>query len=377
MTDAILVLNAGSSSIKFAAYPIGKGENPPVAGLIERIGGDAKFTISSAPPRSVDSADHPAALALVAAAVTQDLPDTGIAAVSHRIVHGGARFSAPIVLDADSLHDLDQLVPLAPLHQPHGLQAVRTAQSLYPGAAQIACFDTAFHATKPWLHDSYALPHAHYDEGLRRYGFHGLSCQSILRTLHAEDYPVATRRIVIAHLGNGCSATAVLNGRGHATSMGFSTLDGLIMGTRCGQLDPGVILYWLRQGKTRAEIEDILYKRSGLLGLSGRSNDMRDLTAAQDPAADAAIEAFVMRAVEEICRLTGTMGGLDTLVFCGGIGENATLVRDRIVDGLGFLPGRSGSGIDVLVRETREEHEMMLAARSLLETRADQIVGKD
>lgn len=366
MTLAILVLNTGSSSIKFAVYPAEKTDSPILDGVVERIAGQAALTVAHAPPRPVDAPDHPAALTLVADAIAQQLPDIKITAVSHRIVHGGAQFSAPIILDRESLHDLDKLIPLAPLHQPHGLQGVRTAQALYPEARQIACFDTAFHAAKPWLHDSFALPRVHYEEGLRRYGFHGLSCQSILRTLGAEGYPVPDRRIVIAHLGNGCSATAVLNGRGHATSMGFSTLDGLIMGTRCGQLDPGVILYWLRQGKTGAEIEDILYHRSGLLGLSGRSNDMRDLASATDPASGSAIDAFAMRAVEEICRLAGTMGGLDALIFCGGIGENSGPIRDRITEGLRFLPGRSGSGLDVLVRQTREEHEILLAARALL-----------
>ncbi|MEM7711210.1 MAG: acetate kinase, partial [Pseudomonadota bacterium] len=263
MTDAILVLNAGSSSIKFAAYSVADAEDSMVSGLVDRLGGAARLTLYGTPPRAVDAPDHAIALALVAEALAAALPGTRLIAIGHRIVHGGPDHSAPVRLDDARLAELNALIPLAPLHQPHGLNGVRMARRLYPDAAQIACFDTAFHATKPWLHDHYALPPEQYEAGVRRYGFHGLSCQSILRTLRAEGCPVEDRRLVIAHLGNGCSATAVMGGTGHATSMGFSTLDGLVMGTRCGSLDPGVILYWLHQGKSTAEIEDLLYKRSG------------------------------------------------------------------------------------------------------------------
>ncbi len=366
MTDAILVLNAGSSSIKFAAFPAEGSDEALLSGGVERIGAQAQLSISTGERAGVAAPDHPSALTLVADRVAEHLHGGHIHAVCHRIVHGGAQFSTPIPLDDAALTALDDLIPLAPLHLPHGLQGVRAAQALYPDAAQIACFDTAFHSAKPWLHDSFALPQSYYDEGIRRYGFHGLSCESILRTLRAEGYPVDTRRIAIAHLGNGCSVTAVKHGVGHASSMGFSTLDGLVMGTRCGYLDPGVILYWLNQGKTAAEIEDILYHRSGLLGVSGLSNDMRDLTASTDPSAQRAVEVFVSRVVEEVCRLAGTMGGLDAVVFCGGIGENARDIRERITAGLGFLPGPSGAGPEILVRETREEHEIMLEARAVM-----------
>ncbi|NNF72460.1 MAG: acetate/propionate family kinase [Rhodobacteraceae bacterium] len=365
MTTAILVLNAGSSSVKFAVFPEDRGEEPLLSGAVGRIGGNASVSILPAggerKSEGVDAPTHAAALAVLATKLASHLPDATITGIGHRVVHGGALYSEPVVVDDGVLASLDTLTPLAPLHLPQGLEGIRTARALFPNARQIGCFDTAFHAEKPWLHNSFALPQSYYDAGLRRYGFHGLSCQSILRGLRDEGYPVADRKFVIAHLGNGCSATAVLGGKGHATTMGFSALDGLIMGTRCGQIDPGVLLYWMGQGKSAEEIETLLYRQSGLLGLSGLSNDMRDLEQSDDPAAARAIEAFVARAVEEICRLAGTMGGLDAVVFCGGIGENAASIRDRIMAGLTFL-----SSPEMLVRPTREELEIALSVRNLL-----------
>ncbi|MEM1066004.1 MAG: acetate/propionate family kinase [Pseudomonadota bacterium] len=364
MTGAALILNAGSSSIKFALFPEADGDAPMLTGAVERIAGDAMLHVSpkGAERQStpIDAPDHAASLRAIAGA----LGDQHITAVGHRIVHGGPDFTAPVEIDDAVLDALQAIVHLAPLHLPQALDGIRATRRLYPVARQVAAFDTAFHAEKPWLHDSFALPTAMYDEGVRRYGFHGISCQSILRGLHAEGLAIDTTKIVIAHLGNGCSMTAVRGGRCHATSMGFSTLDGLVMGTRSGRIDPGVLLHWLRAGKSGDEIEQILYHRSGLLGLSGLSNDMRDLEASDDPNAQRAIDSFVARAVEEACRLAGTMGGLDMVVFCGGIGENADMLRDRIMDGLAFLPGADGSGPKALVRATREEHEILCAVRA-------------
>jgi len=368
MTGTILVLNAGSSSIKFALYPKDGAAKPALSGVVDRIGSAAEFALSDAQDQKItqeaDAPDHASALDLIAGAINHRLPSFRVAAIGHRVVHGGAKFSKPVELTQEVIEELEELIPLAPLHLPHGIRGAKEAGRLFPDARQIGCFDTAFHAGKPWLHDSFGLPQSYYEEGVRRYGFHGLSCQSIMRQLNAEGYPVNDRRIVIAHLGNGCSATAVLGGVSHATSMGFSTLDGLLMGTRCGAIDPGVLLYWLQQGKDAGEIEDILYRRSGLLGLSEMSNDMRDLEASDSPLAKRAIDAFVARLSEEIARLSATMGGLDAVVFCGGIGENAASIRERVIHALDYLaPG----GLEALVRATKEEHEIMLETQGLIE----------
>lgn len=363
MGDLILVLNAGSSSVKFALYPRHDGAAPQLSGSVERIGPSAEASITDAEGQkttsSVSAYDHGMALDVIAQHVQRAHPGAAISHIGHRIVHGGTQFADPVLITADVRSGLDALKPLAPLHLPHGLRGIEEAARLYPNADQVACFDTAFHAEKPWVHDSFALPPQFYQDGLRRYGFHGLSCQSIVRQLRAERFPLDERRVVIAHLGNGCSATAVLGGKSHATSMGFSTLDGVVMGTRCGGIDPGVLIYWLHQGKDVREIETILYHRSGLLGLSGLSNDMRDLQASKDPNAIRAVDMFVARLAEEIARLAATMGGLDSVVFCGGIGENAADIRGRVLDRLSFLDP------EPLVRQTREDQEIMFAVRDI------------
>lgn len=368
MADLALALNVGSSSLKFRAAPMADPETGAAWGRIERIGSDGanlKITAQDATEtREITVATHEDAVRIAAEALTRALPDARVAAVGHRIVHGGPDFTRPVEIDAGVLSRLETLVPLAPLHVPAGIAGIKGAERAFDSARQIACFDTAFHAGKPWVHDAFALPQQFYDEGIRRYGFHGISCQSITRGLRAEGYPLENRRVVIAHLGNGASVTAVLKGRGHASSMGFSTIDGLAMGTRSGRIDPGVLFYLHDRGMTQAQIEDLLYRKSGLLGLSGLSNDMRDLMASDDSAAVRAVEYFVARAVEEIARLAATMGGLDTVVFCGGIGENAGEIRDRIAAGLTFLPGQ-GDGVEILTRETREEEEILRAVAEL------------
>jgi len=233
---------------------------------------------------------------------------------------------------------LDTYCPFAPLHQPHNLAGVRAAQAAFPDAAQVACFDTAFHRSHPFVNDTFALPHEFYDKGVRRYGFHGLSYEYIAGVLAERAPHLADGRVVVAHLGNGASMCALQNDRSVASTMGFSALDGLPMGTRCGQLDPGVLLYLMDQeGMDAAAISDLLYRRSGLLGMSGLSNDMRVLEAADTPQARDAIDYFVFRVQRELGGMAAAMGGIDALVFCGGIGEHSRLIRARVCERMGWM----------------------------------------
>ena len=372
MTDAILAVNAGSSSVKFALAEAGDPAHRLLSGSAERLGaGDSTLRLSAgtgAPEtRDLGAADHRDALAAMGEAIRDRHPALRIAGIGHRIVHGGAEFTDPVRVTDDVLDRLEALVPLAPLHQPHGIAGIRATRALFPDAVQVACLDTAFHAGKPWVQDAYALPARYYEAGLRRYGFHGLACESVCERLVADGVPLAERAIAIAHLGNGCSVTAVQGGRSVATSMGFSALDGLTMGTRCGHIDPGVLLHLMREGHDAARLERLLYHESGLLGLSGLSSDMRDLAASDSDAARGAIDHFIARAVEEICRMAGVMGGLDAVVFSGGIGENAGDIRQAVAEGLAFLPGRDGTGVDVLVCPADEEGRLMAATRTFLE----------
>jgi len=372
MTDAILAVNAGSSSVKFALAEAGDPANRLLSGSAERLGaGDSTLRLSAgegAPEtRALGTADHRDALAAMGEAIRDRHPGLRVAGIGHRIVHGGAEFTDPVRVTDHVLDRLEALVPLAPLHQPHGIAGIRATRALFPDAAQVACLDTAFHAGKPWVQDAYALPARYYEAGLRRYGFHGLACESVCERLVADGVPLAERAIAIAHLGNGCSVTAVQGGRSVATSMGFSALDGLTMGTRCGHIDPGVLLHLMREGHDAARLERLLYHESGLLGLSGLSSDMRDLTASDSDAARGAIDHFIARAVEEICRMAGAMGGLDAVVFSGGIGENAGDIRQAVAEGLAFLPGRDGTGVAVLVCPADEEGRLMAATRTFLE----------
>ena len=367
MTDVLMALNAGSSSFKFALAACSAPAVPILSGAVERIGlGDAGLRIKGpdidAVTRNLGAADHGAALAAVFDEMAASLPGLVIRGVGHRIVHGGERFEAPEVATDDVLDGIAALVPLAPLHQPHGLRGIQTGMDLYPDAVHVACFDTAFHATKPWVNQAYALPRTLFDDGLRRYGFHGLACQSIVDTLRRDGYPVADRKIAIAHLGNGCSVTAVAGGRSVATSMGFTALDGLPMGTRCGQIDPGVLLHLMRTGHDHDAIEALLYHQSGLRGLSGLSSDMRDLNAADSPTAKEAIDYFIARLVEEICRMAGAMGGLDAVMFSGGIGESDAAIRAAIAQRLAFLTGADSAGVDMRVCGADEERVLIEAA---------------
>jgi acetate kinase len=258
-------------------------------------------------------------------------------AVGHRVVHGGPEFSRPTLINAGVVAKLEQLVPLVPLHQPHNLAAVKAVAALRPDLPQVACFDTAFHRTKPKVADRYGLPDEMFQGGVRRWGFHGLSYESIAGQFRRTAPEIAAGRVIVAHLGSGASLCAMKNGQSVDTTMGFSALEGLPMGTRCGSLDPGVLLFLLRQGWTPERIEDLLYKKSGLLGLSTVSNDVRALLASDRPLAAEAIEYFVYRIVREIGALAAALGGLDALIFTAGIGENSPVIRQRVCDGLAWL----------------------------------------
>lgn len=341
MTEAVLTLNAGSSSLKVALFPT-TGDAPLATGLVDKIGPEAAMKLKDAAgvalTASGDLTTHAGAIAAVIDAFRTAWPDLNLIAIGHRVVHGGDMFARPVVVDDTILAQLETLSPFAPLHQPHNLAGIRAAMQAFPATKQIACFDTAFHRNHPWVNDAFALPRAFYDEGVRRYGFHGLSYDYVSGELARVAPHLAAGRVVVAHLGNGASMCAIENGQSVASTMGFSALDGLPMGTRCGQLDAGVLLYLMDQrGMTAAEISDLLYKKSGLLGLSGLSNDMRTLESADTPEAEQAIDYFVFRAQREVGAMAAAMGGIDALVFCGGIGENSRLIRERVCARLGWM----------------------------------------
>jgi acetate kinase len=335
----ILTLNAGSSSIKFALF---EGDSEPVErvrGQIEGLGTAAPHLeaeqggnkVADERLEAASAADHEAALDVVLAVLDKTIGSAVIEAVGHRVVHGGVEFHEPIVLDAASLAALAKLNPLAPLHQPHNLSGVAAAQRAFPKALQVACFDTAFHRGHPWVNDTYALPRELYEEGVRRYGFHGLSYEYIVGRMKEIAPLYLQGRVVVMHLGNGASMCAIRDGRSIASSMGFTALDGLPMGTRCGQLDPGVVLYLLQEkGMTADQITDLLYKGSGLKGLSGLSQDMRELEAAGTCEAAQAIDYFVAGIRRELGAMAAILSGLDAVVFCGGIGEHAWHIRERV-----------------------------------------------
>ena len=264
--------------------------------------------------------------------------DSSVAAVGHRIVHGGPDYSEPVLIDEATLAKLRALIPLAPLHQPHNIAGVEAAMKAFPSIPQVACFDTAFHRAHPFIHDTYALPRSYYDEGVRRYGFHGLSYEFIVRKLRTIAPEVARKDVIIAHLGNGASMCAVHDGRAIATTMGFTALDGLSMGTRCGQIDPGVALYLMAEKKMSVdEVSDLLWKNSGLKGMSGISQDMRELEVSESPAARDAIAYFVSRIRRELGALAATVSGADAVVFTAGIGEHSWKVREAALKDMEWM----------------------------------------
>ena len=363
MDPVILVLNSGSSSIKFTLY---SGDAVQLKGQISGLGAQPHISLASRVSGTrVDrqlSADegrsHGASLAALLPVLEQELGGRSVDAVGHRVVHGGVTHTEPVRLTAEILEDLKALEPLAPLHQPHNLAGITAAREAFPEAMQVACFDTAFHRSHPWVNDTFALPRPLYDEGVRRYGFHGLSYEyicSYLKQAHPEIY---AGRLVVAHLGNGASMCAIREGQSIGSTMGFTALDGLPMGTRCGQLDPGVVLYLLTtKGMSADAVSDLLYKQSGLKGLSGISQDMRTLTQSDDPKAAEAIDYFVFRIRRELGGMAAVLSGLDTVVFTGGIGENAALVREKVCAGQEWLgleidPVRNEAGAETISTET-------------------------
>lgn len=341
----ILTLNAGSSSIKFALFEARPELVEGVRGQVEGLGASPRLQAAkpgepriNQPLSETQARDHASALAVVLEFLEKSVGKVAIEAVGHRVVHGGIDFSESIVLDEENFAYLERLNPLAPLHQPHNLSGARAAHGAFPDALQVACFDTAFHRSHPWVNDAYALPREFYAQGIRRYGFHGLSYEYVTDRLRQVAPLHAAGRLVVTHLGNGASMCAIRGEQSVGSSMGFTALDGLPMGTRCGQLDPGIVLYLIEEkGMSVGEVEDLLYRRSGLKGLSGLSHDMRQLEAAGTLEAMQAIEYFVFRTRRELGSMAAILSGLDALVFCGGIGENAWRIRERICRGFEWL----------------------------------------
>jgi acetate kinase len=330
------VINAGSSSLKFSFF---EGDKRLLSGGIDGIGVHPKASAAGAEGEEIALPDlSAAALATPSDALPAIIPwarrhfgSRSLASLGHRVVHGGTRHSRPARVTPELLEELERLVPLAPLHEPHNLAPIRMAMKLNPELPQIACFDTAFHRTMPEIEQAFALPHALYDEGIRRFGFHGLSYEYIASVLPTYAPDIAGGRVVVAHLGNGCSACALNAGKSVATTMGFTALDGLPMGTRSGSLDPGVVLHLIRQkGMSADDVSDLLYRKSGVLGMSGVSSDFRELLASSEPRARFAVDAFCYRTARHIASLAAALGGIDGIVFTAGVGENAAPVRSAI-----------------------------------------------
>ncbi len=347
MTDSILVLNAGSSSIKFQLFAVEGGVlQRRLKGQIEGIGAQPHFTAKdSEGVRLIEQsyapdevADVPSAMAILNRWLEERLAGARPMAVGHRVVHGGPNFDAPVLVDDGVLAELENYVPLAPLHQPNNLAPIKAIRERWPGMPQVACFDTAFHRGHGELADRFAIPEALYQEGVRRYGFHGLSYEYIAQALLQVAPEVADGRVIVAHLGSGASLCALKAGRSLDSTMGFTALDGLPMGTRPGALDSGVVLYLIgHKGMDAAELEHLLYHGSGLKGLSGVSNDVRDLLASEAPGAKLALDYFAYRAAKEMGALASVLGGLDAIVFTAGIGENAPEIRESICERMAWL----------------------------------------
>jgi acetate kinase len=340
MTEAMLVLNAGSSSLKFSVFLDGEPPELFLRGQVVEVFTEPRFVARDAAGNVTGEKGWETGTQLGHQGAIKFLFSWGqggaldghrIVAAGHRVVHGGLKYTRPVVLDPEALAALEQFVPLAPLHQPHNLAAIRAVARHAPQLPQVACFDTSFHRAQPPVAQAFALPRRYTAEGVCRYGFHGLSYEYIASVLPGLDARAAAGRTVVAHLGNGASMCALRGGRSVASTMGFTALDGLPMGTRCGALDPGVLLYLMdRYNLDARALEKLLYQRSGLLGVSGVSSDMRALLASADPHAAEAIDLFVYRVGRELGSLAAALGGLDALVFTGGIGENAAAVRARV-----------------------------------------------
>jgi acetate kinase len=340
VADAILVLNAGSSSLKFSLFLDGKPPEPLVRGQLEGLFTQPHFVARNQARQLVGEREWPAGTKLGHDGAIGFLFSWGrehaldgnqIVAAGHRVAHGGLKFTQPVLINGDVLAALEELVPLVPLHQPHNLAAIKIVTQRAPELPQVACFDTSFHCTQSPIAQMFAIPRNLTEEGVCRYGYHGLSYEYIASVLPGIDARAAAGRTVVAHLGNGASMCAMKNSRSVATTMGFSSIEGLPMGTRCGALDPGLLLYLMdRHNMDARALEKLLYKESGLLGVSGISSDVRTLLASPDPRAAEAIDLFVYRIGRELGSLAAALGGLDALIFTGGIGENAVTIRTRV-----------------------------------------------
>jgi acetate kinase len=391
MADAILVLNAGSSSLKFSVFLDGEPPGLLLRGQLEGLLTEPHFVARDAAGNVAGEKKwaegtrlgHQGAIEFLFTWGRGGVPGGHhMVAAGHRVVHGGLKFTRPVLIDSDVLAALEALVPLAPLHQPHNLAAIRAVVERVPGLPQVACFDTSFHRTQPAAAQTFALPRRYTEEGVLRYGFHGLSYEYIASVLPGTDARAAAGRTVVAHLGNGASMCALRGGQSVATTMGFTAVDGLPMGTRCGALDPGVLLYLMdRHGMDARALEQLIYQESGLLGVSGISSDMRTLLTSPDPRAAEALDLFVYRIGRELGSLAAAVGGLDALVFTGGIGENAVAVRARVCRDAGWLGlepdeaaneaggpriSRAGSRVSAWVIPTNEELMIAQHTRRLL-----------
>lgn len=346
MKKGLLTFNAGSSSLKFALYELSEAGSPSLTyrGALDGIGGRTQFKVKTAAGDSLEQRElaqgtnHQQALSAVLEWLESNRNGIELAAVGHRVVHGGPEHAQPVRIDAELMAELESLCPLAPLHQPHNLAAIKQLRELRPDLPQVACFDTAFHRSQPDLAQRFALPEEYARRGILRYGFHGLSYEYIARQLPLHDAAAAAGRTIVAHLGNGASMCAMRAGSSIATTMGFTALDGLMMGQRGGSIDPGVLLYLMQHdGLSVEQLEQLLYHRSGLLGVSGFSMDMRELLATERASAKLAVDLYCYRARRELGSLVAALGGLDALVFTGGVGENAAPIREAICQELGWL----------------------------------------
>lgn len=368
MTETILVVNAGSSSIKFQLFDVGAYDQLKrrLRGQIEGVGTRPRLVANVKGESLVEEtwpkaevSDVPAALDKVITFLRKQIGGSLPAAVGHRVVHGGPDYSEPIVITDEVVRRLERFVPLAPLHQPNNLAPIRVILERQPRMLQVACFDTAFHRGHPEVADRYAVPDPLYDEGVRRYGFHGLSYEYISRRLGEIAPETAKGRVVVAHLGSGASMCALVEGKSVESTMGFTALDGLPMGTRPGQLDAGIVLYLLSEKRMNAKaIERLLYNDCGLKGLSGISNDVRELLPSADPRAKLALEYFVYRIVLFTGMLTAAMGGIDAFVFTAGIGENAPAIREAVVRRLSWL------GLELASQANAKGEQMISRKRS-------------
>lgn len=345
MAECIAVVNAGSSSIKFAIFQHCAEQQLLFGGQVEQIGVAPRLTVRDSDGGSIlenewsaNELDHRTATRTILETSIGLLGGKPVAAVGHRVVHGGTQFTAPALVTKEVVDSLKTLCPLAPLHQPHNLIAIEAIAAAAPHVPQVACFDTAFHRSQPPLAQMFALPRELTDGGIRRYGFHGLSYEFVTARLKEIAPELAAGRVIIAHLGNGASLCATKAGRSVATTMGFTAVDGLVMGTRCGSIDPGVLIYLMdERGLDARALERLIYKESGLLGVSGISSDMRALRGSDDPKAREAIDVFVYRIVRAIGSLAAALGGLDALVFTGGIGQRDAKTRQEVVAGCRWL----------------------------------------